>query len=75
MMLDKLNGFAEGKYDVTVTGNDIAREYEEKRSDAWQTIEELNITQRFLSTSTFCTCIRSSWVKASDCFRPASGST
>ncbi|KAH9910162.1 BAR-domain-containing protein [Fomitopsis serialis] len=51
MMLDKLNGFAEGKYDVTVTGNDIAREYEEKRSDAWQTIEELNITQRFLSTT------------------------
>ena len=51
MMLEKLNGFAEGKYDVSITGNDIATEYEAKRSDAWSKIEELNITQRFVSTS------------------------
>ena len=51
MMLEKLNGFAEGKYDVSITGNDIATEYETKRTDAWSKIEELNITQRFVSTS------------------------
>ncbi|KZT68437.1 BAR-domain-containing protein [Daedalea quercina L-15889] len=51
MMLEKLNGFAEGKYDVTVSGNDIAADYETKRTDAWQTIEELSVTQRFVSTT------------------------
>ncbi|EPS93434.1 hypothetical protein FOMPIDRAFT_1026541 [Fomitopsis schrenkii] len=51
MMLEKLNGFAEGKYDVTITGNDIATDYETKRSDAWSKIEEMNITQRFISTT------------------------
>lgn len=53
MMLEKLNGFAEGKYDVTLSGNDVATDYESKRTDAWSTIEGLNITQRFLSTSKF----------------------
>ncbi|KAI0932846.1 hypothetical protein AcW1_000150 [Taiwanofungus camphoratus] len=52
LLLEKLNGFAEsGKYDVSVTGNQIAKEYEEKRSDAWQRLESLNVTQRILSTS------------------------
>ncbi|KAI0932845.1 hypothetical protein AcW1_000150 [Taiwanofungus camphoratus] len=51
LLLEKLNGFAEsGKYDVSVTGNQIAKEYEEKRSDAWQRLESLNVTQRILST-------------------------
>ncbi|KAI0935699.1 hypothetical protein AcV5_004045 [Taiwanofungus camphoratus] len=52
LLLEKLNGFAEsGKYDVSVTGNQIAKEYEEKRSDAWQRLESFNVTQRILSTS------------------------
>jgi len=51
LMLDKLHGFAEGRYDVSITGNEIAAEYEQKRSDAWERVEALNITQRFLSTS------------------------
>ncbi|KAI0935700.1 hypothetical protein AcV5_004045 [Taiwanofungus camphoratus] len=51
LLLEKLNGFAEsGKYDVSVTGNQIAKEYEEKRSDAWQRLESFNVTQRILST-------------------------
>ncbi|EPQ61224.1 BAR-domain-containing protein [Gloeophyllum trabeum ATCC 11539] len=51
LLLEKLQGFAEGKYDTSVTGAQIAEEYETKRSDAWQTIEGLHITQRIISTS------------------------
>lgn len=53
MLLEKLSGFAEGKYDISVSAAQIAEEYEEKRTEAWQTIEELNITQRIVSTSQF----------------------
>lgn len=49
-MLEKLHGFAEGKYDITVSGNEIATDYETKRTDAWQEVEGLAITQRFVST-------------------------
>ncbi|ETW87661.1 hypothetical protein HETIRDRAFT_424381 [Heterobasidion irregulare TC 32-1] len=51
MLLEKLNEFAEGKYDVSVTPAQIAQEYDDKRSDAWHVIEELNITKRIISTS------------------------
>ncbi|EIM83418.1 BAR-domain-containing protein [Stereum hirsutum FP-91666 SS1] len=51
MLLEKLSGFAEGKYDITVSAAQIAEEYEGKRTESWQTIEELNITQRIVSTS------------------------
>ncbi|EIW86340.1 BAR-domain-containing protein [Coniophora puteana RWD-64-598 SS2] len=52
LMLEKVNSFAEGKYDVTnVPGSQISNDYEEKRSDAWSTIEEMGITKRILSTS------------------------
>uniref|UniRef100_A0A0W0F9Y5 BAR-domain-containing protein n=1 Tax=Moniliophthora roreri TaxID=221103 RepID=A0A0W0F9Y5_MONRR len=53
MILEKMNSFAEeAKYDITnVPGNQIAADYEEKRTDAWQTIEGLNITKRIISTS------------------------
>ncbi|EEB94593.1 hypothetical protein MPER_06566 [Moniliophthora perniciosa FA553] len=53
MILEKMNGFAEeAKYDITnVSGNQIAADYEENRTDAWQTIEGLNITKRIISTS------------------------
>ncbi|CCM01425.1 uncharacterized protein FIBRA_03476 [Fibroporia radiculosa] len=51
LMLEKLNGFAEGRYDVSISGAEIASEYETKRTDAWENIEALHICQRFVSTS------------------------
>ncbi|THH13196.1 hypothetical protein EW146_g6994 [Bondarzewia mesenterica] len=51
MLLEKLNEFAEGKYDVSLTPTQIGEEYEEKRGEAWQVIEDLNITKRIISTS------------------------
>lgn len=51
LMLEKLHGFADGKYDVSVSGNDIAADYENKRTDAWEKIEALGLTQRIVSTS------------------------
>ena len=49
-MLEKLNGFAEGKYDVSVPAAQIASDYEARRSDALERIEALNITKRLIST-------------------------
>jgi amphiphysin len=51
-----MNGFAEeAKYDVTnVPGSQIAQDYEEKRTDAWSAIEEMNITKRIISV---CKCL------------------
>ncbi|KAF8213722.1 hypothetical protein K438DRAFT_1957075 [Mycena galopus ATCC 62051] len=53
LILEKMNGFAEeNKYDITTTsGSQIANDYESKRSDAWSTIEDLNITKRIISVS------------------------
>jgi len=51
LLLEKLSGFAEGKYDVSITAAQIAAEYEEKRSEAWSLIENMNITSRLISTS------------------------
>ncbi|KAI0668719.1 BAR-domain-containing protein [Trametes maxima] len=51
LMLEKLNGFAEGKFEVTVPAAQIASDYEEHRSDALERIEALNIAKRILSTS------------------------
>ncbi|KAK7064740.1 Bar adaptor protein [Favolaschia claudopus] len=53
LLLEKMNSFAEeNKYDVTnVPGSQIASDYEGKRTDAWSTIEDLNITKRIISTS------------------------
>ncbi|KAG2129767.1 hypothetical protein DEU56DRAFT_816613 [Suillus clintonianus] len=52
LFLEKMNSFAEGRYDVTnVPGAQILADYEEKRTDAWSTIEDLNITKRIISTS------------------------
>ncbi|CAL1697304.1 unnamed protein product [Somion occarium] len=53
LLLEKLSGFAEGRYDVAVPASQIAAEYEEKRTDAWAKIEELNISKRMISTSKF----------------------
>lgn len=51
LLLEKLNSFAENaKYDVSVTHAQIVPDYEEKRTDAFSRIEELNITKRMIST-------------------------
>jgi amphiphysin len=46
-----MNSFAdEAKYDITnVPGAQIAETYEEKRTDAWNVIENLNIIKRIIS--------------------------
>ena len=54
MVLEKLSSFAEGKYDVTLTFHDIAADYEAKRPDALQQIEEMAITKRIISTCRDC---------------------
>ncbi|KAF7310468.1 Bar adaptor protein [Mycena chlorophos] len=50
---EKMNSFAdETKYDVSaVPGSQIEADYEEKRTDAWSQIEDMNITKRIISTS------------------------
>jgi amphiphysin len=50
MLLEKMNGFAEKNYEVAVSANQIAEDYEAKRTDAWQEIENLNIAKRIIST-------------------------
>lgn len=50
-----MNSFAdEAKYDVTnVPGAQIAQDYEDKRTDAWSLIENLNIIKRIISVCAF----------------------
>jgi amphiphysin len=51
MLLEKTQAFADGKFDVAnVPGATIEEDYINKRSDAWEKIEEMNITSRILST-------------------------
>lgn len=55
LFLEKMNSFAEGKYDVTnVSASQIQEDYENKRTDAWSQIEDLGIAKRIVST---CTCV------------------
>ncbi|KAF9457481.1 hypothetical protein BDZ94DRAFT_1273095 [Collybia nuda] len=53
LILEKMNSFADdAKYDLTnVTGAQIAQDYEERRTDAWSVIENLNIIKRIISVS------------------------
>lgn len=51
MLMEKLQAFAEGKYDVSVSLAQISEDYENKRTDASQRIEDMNITKRIVSTS------------------------
>lgn len=48
--MEKLTGFAEGKYEIHVSGAQIAEDYEQKRTDAWERIEGMGITKRIVST-------------------------
>jgi len=59
LMLEKLNGFAEGKYDVTVHGQDLVDDYEAKRGDIREQIEAFGVTHKFVSTSKLLTNARS----------------
>jgi amphiphysin len=51
MILEKMNSFADSaKYEVTsMPGAQIEQSYEEKRTDAWSDIENLNIVKRIIS--------------------------
>lgn len=53
MMLDKLQTFAEGKYDVSAPASQVAADYEHNRTDAWEQIEAMGITKRIISTCSF----------------------
>lgn len=51
MLLDKMQSFSDGKFDVSSTpGAQIASDYETKRTDAWEKIENMTITKRIIST-------------------------
>lgn len=49
--MEKISAFSDGKYDVHVPAAQITEEYENKRTDAWEVIENLNITKRIVSTA------------------------
>lgn len=53
IILEKMNAFAaDAQYDTTnIPGSQIASIYEEQRTDAWNDIENLNITKRIISVS------------------------
>ncbi|TFK40932.1 hypothetical protein BDQ12DRAFT_646537 [Crucibulum laeve] len=61
LILEKMNSFAdEAKYDIAnVPGAQIAQEYEDKRTDAWSLIENLNIIKRIISVSKLVQASRS----------------
>jgi len=56
LLLEKLNNFADSaKYEIAnMSGGDIERSYEEKRTDAWHTIENLGIVSRIVSVCRLC---------------------
>jgi len=53
VLLEKMNSFAEeAKFDVANTpGEQISDDYVQKRTDAWQKIEDMNIIKRIISVS------------------------
>lgn len=55
LILEKMNSFADStKYDIAnMPGAQIQQAYEEKRTDAWHVIENLNIVKRIVSV---CKC-------------------
>ena len=54
MLLEKLSEFAEGKYDVSLSFSEIAADYEAKKPEAAQQIEDMAITKRLVSTCRDC---------------------
>jgi len=61
LILEKMSSFADqAKYDISNrAGAQIAQEYEEKRTDAWSIIENLNIIKRIISVSRLVQASRS----------------
>ncbi|KZO99677.1 BAR-domain-containing protein [Calocera viscosa TUFC12733] len=51
LMLEKINGFAGGKYDVTLQPADVAAAYEERVGDTRDNVEALTITKRTMPTA------------------------
>ncbi|QRV76136.1 BAR adaptor protein [Ceratobasidium sp. AG-Ba] len=51
LMLEKLQSFASGKYEVAGTPQDIEQAYHNRRTDAMERVEALNITRRIASTA------------------------
>lgn len=51
LMMEKLQGFTDGKFNTAMSGNEIAAEYEQKRGDVVERVEALSVTHRILSTS------------------------
>ncbi|EJD04441.1 BAR-domain-containing protein [Fomitiporia mediterranea MF3/22] len=51
MLMEKMSTFADGKYDIQIPTAQISDDYENRRSDAWQRIEDMNITKRIVSTA------------------------
>ncbi|KAG6854077.1 hypothetical protein C0991_010824 [Blastosporella zonata] len=61
LILEKMNAFADDtKYDITnVPGAQIQQDYENKRTDAWEVIENLSIIKRIVSVSKLVQASRS----------------
>ncbi|KAG6857665.1 hypothetical protein H0H87_010234 [Tephrocybe sp. NHM501043] len=61
LILEKMNALADDtKYDVTnVPGAQIQQDYESKRTDAWEVIENLGIIKRIVSVSKLVQATRS----------------
>ena len=53
LILEKMNGFAENRFEVSIPAAQIESDYETRRSDALQRVEALNITRRIISTCTW----------------------
>ena len=53
IMLEKLQGFTNGRYDTSGATADIATHYESSRTDAAEQIDALNVTKRILSTGAY----------------------
>ncbi|TFY57568.1 hypothetical protein EVG20_g8496 [Dentipellis fragilis] len=70
MLLEKLNQFADGKYDVSITPTQIADEYEAKRGESFETIEALSLTQRIVSTSAPCALPKLGYLRPSTDISP-----
>lgn len=50
LMVEKLQGFASGKYETGGNGSDVSANYESKLSDAGAQMEALSLTKRVGST-------------------------
>jgi amphiphysin len=49
-MLEKLQAFAQGKYETSGTGDDIIQKYESEKGNTVEQMEALDVTKRIVST-------------------------